>query len=58
MIFTNETNREVELGVYYTYDRVYLLTFFDWGRKKTLHPGYNNFPTPGQVQNCAPVGVA
>jgi hypothetical protein len=48
MIFTNETNRDVELGVYYTYDTLYWLTFFDWGRKKTLHPGYNNFPTPGE----------
>jgi hypothetical protein len=47
MVFTNETNRDVELGVYYTSDRVYGLTFWDWGSKKTLHPGYNYFATPG-----------
>ncbi len=48
MIFTNETNREVELGAYATYDRTYLLTIFDWGRKRSLRPGYNSFPTPGK----------
>jgi phospholipase C len=48
MIFTNETNREVELGVYTTDDRAYRLTIFDWGRKRSLRPGYNSFQTPGK----------
>ena len=47
MNFFNETNRDVQLGVYYTDDRLYWWTFFDWGMTRTLHPGYNNFPTPG-----------